>query len=392
MGARPGQLLDRWLIECERLDLSPTTMRTYRSQIETTIRPALGKVALTRLSAKNLDDLYGAMKTAKKDPRPATSPISKHVLTVDPVQPTTRRWDLVERYNEGSPDGFGNTFGQLLDRWLRESGSVSTSRRQPRTYRRDEKNYLACARQVELSLSPRKHWTISYGAMKERGLSAKTIRNHHAIISSALHQAVRWGWVRDNVAEHAKPPRIAQHRVKAPSVDVVRAIITSAEDRDPRLAPLLMLGALTGCGAASSARCAGPTSTSTSGARRVPLRRRRARRPRREDDQDGSLPAVALDDVGGRAARSAPARVDEWAGDAEARRSPTMPSSSRRTSTVQPVPTRQRHGLLCPSRATASVSTASGCTTSGTSRRRSSSAPESTCAPLPGRLGIPTRR
>jgi integrase len=142
MGASFGQLLDRWLIECERLDLSPTTMRTYRAQIEQTIRPALGKVPLTRLNAKQLDDLYGAMKTAEKTP--------------------------------------------------------------------------------------------------------KTIRNHHAIISAALHQAVRWGWVRTNIAEQAKPPRVSQRRVKAPSVDVVRAVIEAAEDRDPRLAALLMLGALTG--------------------------------------------------------------------------------------------------------------------------------------------------
>jgi integrase len=91
-----------------------------------------------------------------------------------------------------------------------------------------------------------KHLDDLYGAVKKRGRSAKTIRNYHAIISSALHQAVRWGWVRDNVAEFAKPPRVSQQRVKAPAVDVVRAIITSAEDRDPRLAPLLMLGALTG--------------------------------------------------------------------------------------------------------------------------------------------------
>jgi integrase len=142
MGASFGQLLDRWLIECERLDLSPTTMRTYRAQIDQTIRPALGKVPLTRLNAKQLDDLYGAMKTADKTP--------------------------------------------------------------------------------------------------------KTIRNHHAIISAALHQAVRWGWVRTNVAEQAKPPRVSQRRVKAPSVDVVRAVIEAAEERDPRLAALLMLGALTG--------------------------------------------------------------------------------------------------------------------------------------------------
>jgi integrase len=142
VGITFGQLLDQWLEECERMDLSPTTLRTYRSQIERTIRPSLGKVTLTRLTAKNLDALYGAMKDAGKSP--------------------------------------------------------------------------------------------------------KTIRNHHAIISAALHQAVRWGWVRSNVAELAKPPRVSQKRVDAPSLDVVRRVIEAAERRDPRLAPLLMLAALTG--------------------------------------------------------------------------------------------------------------------------------------------------
>src|SRR5258708_40134836 len=82
--------------------------------------------------------------------------------------------------------------------------------------------------------------------MKDAGKSPKTIRNHHAVISAALHQAVRWGWVRSNVAEMAKPPRVTQKRVEAPSLDVVRDVIDAAERRDPRLAALLMLAALTG--------------------------------------------------------------------------------------------------------------------------------------------------
>ena len=85
-----------------------------------------------------------------------------------------------------------------------------------------------------------------YGAMKDAGKSPKTIRNHHAIIATALHQGVRWGWVRTNVAEMAKPPRVSQSRVTAPSLEVVREVIEGAERRDPRLAPLLMLAALTG--------------------------------------------------------------------------------------------------------------------------------------------------
>jgi integrase len=142
VGASFGQLLDKWLEECERLDLSPTTLRNYESSVRTSIRPRLGEVPLSGLSVKHLDEMYGAMKAA--------------------------------------------------------------------------------------------------------GKSSKTIRNHHAAISASLHQGVRWGWIRSNVAEMARPPRIAQKRVRAPSIDVVRDVIDAAERRDPRMAALLMLAALTG--------------------------------------------------------------------------------------------------------------------------------------------------
>lgn len=142
VGATFGQLLDEWLEETERLDLSPTTIRNYKSQVEHSIRPRLGKVLLSRLTPKHLDDLYGTLKAD--------------------------------------------------------------------------------------------------------GLSAKSIRNVHAIISAALHQSVRWGWTRSSVADMAKPPRVPQRRVKAPSVEVVQNIIEEAEERDPRLSPLLILAAMTG--------------------------------------------------------------------------------------------------------------------------------------------------
>jgi integrase len=48
------------------------------------------------------------------------------------------------------------------------------------------------------------------------------------------------------VAERARPPRVAQHRVKALSAEVVRQVIEAVEIRDPKLASLLMLAALTG--------------------------------------------------------------------------------------------------------------------------------------------------
>jgi integrase len=153
----------------------------------------------------------------------------------------------VEKYGEGRPDGFGATVGQLLDRWLEECDRMDLSPTTMRTYRAQIKHTIRprLGKIVLARLTP-KHLDDLYGDMKNEGRSPKTIRNHHAIISSALHQGVRWQWVRENVAEKAKPPRVSQRRVTAPSVDAVQRVIEAAEKRDPRLAPLLMLAALTG--------------------------------------------------------------------------------------------------------------------------------------------------
>jgi len=155
--------------------------------------------------------------------------------------------DLVDKYGDGSEDGIGATFGHLLDKWLEESERLDLSPTTLRTYRAQvERTIRPRLGKVKLTQLTTKNLDDLYGQMKDEGRSPKTIRNHHAIISSALHQAVRWGWIRENVAEKAKPPRITMKRVKAPSVEAVRSVIEAAEDRDPRLAPLLMLAALTG--------------------------------------------------------------------------------------------------------------------------------------------------
>lgn len=98
---------------------------------------------------------------------------------------------------------------------------------------------------MKLSQLTAEHLDDLYGFMEDDGKSPKTIRDHHAIISSPLHQGVRSGWVKTNGAEQAKPAQVAQRRVQTPSVDVVRDVIEEAERRDPKLAPLLMLAALT---------------------------------------------------------------------------------------------------------------------------------------------------
>ena len=85
-----------------------------------------------------------------------------------------------------------------------------------------------------------------YGDLRNDGMSAKTIRNHHGMISAALSLALRWDLVAENVAKKARPPSIPPGAVKSPSAADVERIITLANQRDPRLATLIFLAALTG--------------------------------------------------------------------------------------------------------------------------------------------------
>ena len=124
-------------------------------------------------------------------------------------------------------------------------------------------------------------------ALKGAGKSPKTIRNIRAVLAAALHQRVRWGWLKQNPADIAKPPRVPHQKVHAPTTETVKKVIEAAEDRDPRLALLLMLAALTGM--RRGELCALRWSDVELGARchhRLPLSHRRHRRADREVDQD----------------------------------------------------------------------------------------------------------
>jgi len=59
-----GELLDRFLDQAASLGRSPTTLREYRRIANKVLRPELGALKLSKLSARDLDALYGRL-TAK---------------------------------------------------------------------------------------------------------------------------------------------------------------------------------------------------------------------------------------------------------------------------------------------------------------------------------------
>ena len=79
-----------------------------------------------------------------------------------------------------------------------------------------------------------------------RPLSAATVRRVHAVVHSALEQAVAWDLLMFNPAAKASPGRIETPEMRIPTVDEVLRMLKEAEAEDPDLAVFLILAAVTG--------------------------------------------------------------------------------------------------------------------------------------------------
>ncbi len=76
-------------------------------------------------------------------------------------------------------------------------------------------------------------------------LAPASIRRYHAILSAALSQAVRWGWITRNPAALATLPKLVRAEIEAPSVDEVRLLVGEARKRSLRMGMILALATMT---------------------------------------------------------------------------------------------------------------------------------------------------
>jgi integrase len=88
-----GELLDLFLAHAESQGRSPTTLREYRRIADKVLRPELGKLKLSKLTARDLDALYAKL-TAKGNR--ATTVRRVHAL-IGAALHQAERWDLVDR-------------------------------------------------------------------------------------------------------------------------------------------------------------------------------------------------------------------------------------------------------------------------------------------------------
>jgi Phage integrase, N-terminal SAM-like domain len=64
-------------------------------------------------------------------------------------------------------------------------------------------------------------------------LAPRTVKRVHNIVRRALQQAVRWGWMTENPAVHASPPRTQRVEPTAPTPDEMSRLLTAATAADP---------------------------------------------------------------------------------------------------------------------------------------------------------------
>jgi len=157
---------------------------------------------------------------------------------------------LVAAVERGEYGGSKATLGALLSEWLDHSDRMGRSPKTLHEYKRKiDKAILPTLGAVPLDKLTAHDLDRLYADQLASGLSPSTVLYHHRIISAALKQGRKWGWVDRNVADDATPPSARNVETSVPSPEQVRALIVEAGRggaRNPELATIVTLAALTG--------------------------------------------------------------------------------------------------------------------------------------------------
>jgi integrase len=145
------------------------------------------------------------------------------------------------------------TLGEYLNSWLDEYVETQTRPSTADGYRDIINSHLIPELEgIRLTALEPSHIQTYYTRMVqsgrrdgEGGLSAMTIKHHHAILRKALKCAVESGIVGRNVAEAVKPPRVDQTKQKALAPDDVKRMLDAAKETP--IYALLFTALYTGC-------------------------------------------------------------------------------------------------------------------------------------------------
>jgi hypothetical protein len=116
------------------------------------------------------------------------------------------------------------------ERAPRTDGSITSKGGAPKTLL--ENSRLAAVTSAELGERELRKVTgrdldAFYDRLRRRGLSARSVRRYHAVLSAALNQAVRCGLLQHSPVAQATPPALERIEAPPPSPEQIKA-----SDRD----------------------------------------------------------------------------------------------------------------------------------------------------------------
>lgn len=187
-----AELLTDWLRMGEAT-WSPSTLKEHRRIADAYLRRPLGHVDVDKITTRTLDRLY--MELTARGGRCTRRPCTRPPCTEPGHSRRCQRRACIDSWRCPTHNG-------------------------------------ACA-----TLTPCEESPCEHGAP----LTTATVHRIHVVARAALQQAVVWGWVRRNPAEHANPGRVVTEEVQPPEGEDVILLLAEAEQADPRLATYLAL-------------------------------------------------------------------------------------------------------------------------------------------------------
>jgi integrase len=139
------------------------------------------------------------------------------------------------------------TFGDLLTKWL---GHIEARGRAPKTIDENRREIESRIRpllgHIGISNLTAEDLDSAYSAWLDE-LSPSSVHRHAAVISAALTQGVKWGWLDSSPAAKASsPPAGATRKLVIPTTEQVAKLIKAAQSDDPVMAAAVALSFVTG--------------------------------------------------------------------------------------------------------------------------------------------------
>ena len=142
-------------------------------------------------------------------------------------------------------DDEGQSFGEYIEWWLTNSKRGRVKATTYESYAREvRKHIIPGLGRIKLgSLSPA-HLQSYYSSKCDSVLAPRTVHYHHTLLHQALKMAVKWGYVRRNVAAVVDPPKVQKKEMNPLSGAQLKALLQAANG--DRLEAFYLLAVSTG--------------------------------------------------------------------------------------------------------------------------------------------------